>query len=315
MTDVAEDAKRRTRQGRRLHETRDRQDDRLCGADRVGCAHLRLRALQYPLRLDGADPLRGRLPLRLEVLLWLQPHSFPFGRRSSPAASSASQPQRGDVVGVQAAGDPASDYIKRLIGLPGDRIQVIDGQLYVNDRPAKRNYTRRLRRFVQHRPSAVREMLRRKHALPSSRSASVLEIAPQFASPTPTTPAPTSCRPHLFHDGRQPRQLARQPVRRCRRRTAATALGRLRARGESGRHARNSSSFRPTAGRVAVEPWKWPLAIRYDRLFSADPMTPSGSDLDRPCTRPGSPLRRSASFSPRRSRTRAPMPARPASEQ
>ncbi len=45
---------------------------------------------------------------------------------------------RGDVVVFRLPKDDSTDYIKRVIGLPGDRIQLIDGVLNINGEPAKR---------------------------------------------------------------------------------------------------------------------------------------------------------------------------------
>ena len=47
-------------------------------------------------------------------------------------------PQRGDVVVFRLPKDPSTDYIKRVIGLPGDKIQVIDGVVNINGTPVKR---------------------------------------------------------------------------------------------------------------------------------------------------------------------------------
>jgi len=47
-------------------------------------------------------------------------------------------PDRGDVVVFRLPREDSTDYIKRLIGLPGDRIQMIDGLLHINGTPVKR---------------------------------------------------------------------------------------------------------------------------------------------------------------------------------
>jgi signal peptidase I len=48
----------------------------------------------------------------------------------------ADTPQRGDVVVFRWPGDRAQAWVKRVVGLPGDRIQMRQGQLFINDHPA-----------------------------------------------------------------------------------------------------------------------------------------------------------------------------------
>ena len=68
-----------------------------------------------------------------------------FRRISSPAASPPACPKRGDVVVFRLPRDTSIDYVKRVIGLPGDNIQVTNGQLIVNGTQVARtddgNYT------------------------------------------------------------------------------------------------------------------------------------------------------------------------------
>ena len=78
--------------------------------------------------------------------LFVSKYSYGFSRYSLPFINPsswtgrilASQPERGDIVVFRLPREDSIDYIKRVIGLPGDRIQVIDGHLHINGAPVKR---------------------------------------------------------------------------------------------------------------------------------------------------------------------------------
>ena len=60
-------------------------------------------------------------------------HSFPFSPPILNKRIFFNEPKRGDVIVFKTPADNRTDYIKRLIGLPGDRIQFIDSNLYLNN--------------------------------------------------------------------------------------------------------------------------------------------------------------------------------------
>ena len=60
-------------------------------------------------------------------------HSFPFSPPVIKNRLFSNTPKRGDVVVFKTPSDNRTDYIKRLIGLPGDKIQFINGDLFINN--------------------------------------------------------------------------------------------------------------------------------------------------------------------------------------
>ena len=62
----------------------------------------------------------------------LSKHSFPFSPPLFKGRIFYKSPKRGDIVVFKTPADNRTDYIKRLIGLPGDIVQFIDGELYLN---------------------------------------------------------------------------------------------------------------------------------------------------------------------------------------
>ena len=66
-------------------------------------------------------------------------HSFPFSPNLFSKRLLSKYPSRGDIVVFKTPADNRTDYIKRLVGLPGDEIQITDGNLFLNGQKVKRN--------------------------------------------------------------------------------------------------------------------------------------------------------------------------------
>ena len=69
-------------------------------------------------------------------------HSFPFSLNIFNGRIISKEPQRGDLVVFKTPADNRTDYIKRLIGLPGDTIQFINGNLLINEKLINRKKTK-----------------------------------------------------------------------------------------------------------------------------------------------------------------------------
>ena len=65
-------------------------------------------------------------------------HSIPFSPPIGHGRLFGRMPERGDIIVFKLPRDGHTDYIKRLVGLPGDRIQVRNGALYVNEKAVTR---------------------------------------------------------------------------------------------------------------------------------------------------------------------------------
>jgi signal peptidase I len=73
-------------------------------------------------------------------------YSIPFAPNLFSGRIFGSEPARGDVVVFAYPANPSIDYIKRIVGLPGDRIRMSGGVLYVNGEPAKQE---RVQDFIE----------------------------------------------------------------------------------------------------------------------------------------------------------------------
>lgn len=101
-------------------------------------------------------------------------YSLPLGLPLFSGRIFASPPERGDVVVFKLPSDNSTDYIKRIVGLPGDTIQVVDGILTINGVAVKRipdgEFT------VHDTFGNVRRFHRYIEILPNGRSHSIIEL-------------------------------------------------------------------------------------------------------------------------------------------
>ncbi len=101
-------------------------------------------------------------------------YSFPFGLNLFPGRIWAAEPQRGDVVVFKLPRDNETDYIKRVIGLPGDEIQMINGVLHINGQAVSKE---KIQDYVVTEPSGrERHMARYRETLPNGVTYPVLDL-------------------------------------------------------------------------------------------------------------------------------------------
>lgn len=107
-------------------------------------------------------------------------HSLPFSANLFAGRILGSVPRRGDVVVFANPNDNGSDYVKRVVGLPGDHIRLRDGRLLVNGQPV------RLEREGADDPAQIY-----RETLPDGRSYEIEKMTDQgFANNTPDYAVP-----------------------------------------------------------------------------------------------------------------------------
>ena len=123
-------------------------------------------------------------------------YSLPFSPPIFSGRIWSSNPQRGDIVVFRLPKDDSIDYIKRVVGLPGDRIQVINGLLHINGEPVKRE---RIEDVVETNEFGRSEQVKRwRETLPNGVTYVTLERAIQHLENTPVFEVPPG---HYFMMG------------------------------------------------------------------------------------------------------------------
>lgn len=102
-------------------------------------------------------------------------YSFPLGLDLFDGRIFAAQPERGDVVVFKLPRDNSTDYIKRVIGLPGDEIVVRGGILFINGEEVKRTPAGTFETFED---GSAETIPRYRETLPNGVSYTVLDAEP-----------------------------------------------------------------------------------------------------------------------------------------
>lgn len=207
-------------------------------------------------------------------------YSFPFGLAPLEGRVWAKPPERGDVVVFKLPSNTHIDYIKRVIGMPGDTVQVKRGRLYINNELIHREPVGLKR--VEDEPFGEIAMTEYIETLPDGVMHPIYEETDQ--EPLDNTPPYVVPEGHYFMmgDNRDNSQDSR----------VTHAVGFVPLENIVGRA---DFIFFSTNGTAAMyEPWKWPWTIRYDRLIkpigpvrpSDDKTTSSGISAAQAATHP-----------------------------
>ena len=179
--------------------------------------------------------------------------SLPFGLPLFSGRIFAASPERGDVAVFREPSDPKVDYIKRLVGLPGDRIQVKEGILYINGQAVQRQ---KIEDYVEHRALGVDVRLTQYvETLPNGVAHRIIERGDN--EPLDNTDVYVVPPDHYFAmgDNRDNSQDSR----------VLGAVGYIPAENLVGRA---EFIFFSTNGNAEIwEFWNWPASIRWGRLF------------------------------------------------
>ncbi|MET3354126.1 signal peptidase I [Xanthobacter autotrophicus] len=193
--------------------------------------------------------------------LFVSKYSYGYSRFSIPFSPNlfsgrifGSEPTRGDVVVFKLPRDNETDYIKRVIGMPGDKIQMIGGLLHINGTPVQRE---RLSDVSEDDGSGRKVPVKRwRETLPNGVSFETLDLVDNgFYDNTPVYEVPLG---HYFMMGDNRDNSADSRV--------LSQVGYVPFENLIGKA--QVIFFSIDEGASAWQVWTWPWTVRWDRLFS-----------------------------------------------
>src|SRR5438309_1433784 len=180
-------------------------------------------------------------------------YSLPFSPTWFSGRIWASEPARGDVVVFRLPKDDSVDYIKRVVGLPGDRIQMIDGVLNINGVAVPRQ---RIGDLVTDEDGVVQRVKQYRETLPNGVSYNTLDLTDNgFYDNTPVYTVPPGDY-FMMGDNRDNSTDSR----------VLSQVGYVPFENIVGRA--QIIFFSIAEGEHAWMIWRWPWTVRWSRLFT-----------------------------------------------
>lgn len=181
-------------------------------------------------------------------------YSIPFSPPLFSGRILGTEPQRGDVVVFRLPRDDSVDYIKRVIGLPGDTVQMLRGVLQINGSPVPRE---RIEDFVLRENGVEARARRYRETLPNHVSYTTLDLTPN--GPLDTTEIYRVPAGHYFMMGDNRDDSADSRV--------LDEVGYVPYANLVGRA--EFIFFSVGEGAAAWEIWRWPSTLRLGRMFTS----------------------------------------------